>query len=135
MCSSYRLYQFEFSKEDEITSLLDEVVEKSDADQNVETNSDNVATSVDTFSRENVATSSDQSHDNNDETKSASTGMFSDLIKRQPSLGIKMNHPSNLIIGSPSDGMVTRRRYVNLINYVCYTSMIEPKNVKEEFLD
>ena len=31
--------------------------------------------------------------------------------------------------------MITRQRYVNLVNYVCYTSMIEPKNVKEALLD
>ena len=31
--------------------------------------------------------------------------------------------------------MVNRQRYVNLINYVCYTSMIEPKNIKEALLD
>ena len=51
MCSSYRSCQFEFSKEDEITSLSNEAVEKFDADQNVENKSDNVATLADTVSR------------------------------------------------------------------------------------
>ena len=31
--------------------------------------------------------------------------------------------------------MITRRRHVNFVNYMCYTSMIEPKNVKETLLD
>ena len=48
-----------FSKEEEITNLLDETVEISGADQIVETEYDNVATLVDTVLRENVTTFGD----------------------------------------------------------------------------
>ena len=50
MCGSC---QFKFSKEEEITSLSDEAIEKSSAYQNVETKLDNVATLV-TLSHEKI---------------------------------------------------------------------------------
>ena len=31
--------------------------------------------------------------------------------------------------------MVTRKRYVNHVKYVCFVSLSEPKNVKEALLD
>ena len=31
--------------------------------------------------------------------------------------------------------MVTRKRYVNHVKYVCFVSLCEPKNVKEALLD
>ena len=31
--------------------------------------------------------------------------------------------------------MVTRKRYVNQVKYVCFVSLSEPKNVKEALLD
>ena len=67
--------------------------------------------------------------------KSASTSVFDDLIRKEPSSRIRKNYPSDLIIGNPSDSMITRRRYLNLVIYVCYICMIEPKNVKEALLD
>ena len=81
--------QFEFFTEEEISSLSNKAIEKSGANQNVKTKSDNIAMSTDIVSRENVATSSDQNGDDDDETKSASTGVFDDPIRRQPSLRIK----------------------------------------------
>ena len=71
-------------------------------------------------------------HDKNrEEIESVITKVFIDPIRRKPSSRIKKNHPSNLIVGYPSESMVFRQRYVNLVNYVFYTSMIEPKNIKE----
>ena len=61
--------------------------------------------------------------------------VFDDPIRKEPPSKIEKNHPSDLIIGNPSDRMTTRQRYVNLVNYMCYISMIEPKNVKEILLD
>ena len=40
------------------------------------------------------------------------------------------------IIGNVDDSMVTRRkRYVNFVQHMCFTSLIEPKNAKEALLD
>ena len=105
----------EFSKEEEITSFSDEIVETSSAEQITEAKYDNVATSVDTFSEQNVATSDDQNHH---ETESAATSMFDDPIKKEPSSRIRKNHPFDIIIGNPSDSMITRHRYMNLIGQV-----------------
>ena len=125
----------EFSKEEEITSLFDEVDEKFGADQIVKTKLDNVITSVDTDSGEN--TSGDQNHIG-DEIKSAPTSVFDDPTKREPSSRInkkKKNHLSNFITGNPSESMVKKQSYVNLMKYVCYTSMIKPKDLNEALLD
>ena len=123
---------FRVFKKEEITSLLDEIIETSSAEQIVEAKSDIVATYIDIVSGQNVATFGDQ---NGDETKRALISVFDDPIRRELSPKIKKNHPSYLIIVNPSDSMVTRQRYVNLIDYTCYTSMIEPKNVKEALLN
>jgi hypothetical protein len=43
---------------------------------------------------------------------------------------IQKNHPQDLIIGNPDEG-VTTRRLVGVIANSCFVSKIEPKNVKE----
>lgn len=49
---------------------------------------------------------------------------------------MKKNHPANLILGDMDESMVTRRRHVNLVQHMCFTSSIEPKkNVNEALLD
>ena len=69
--------EFEFSKEEKITSFSNEAAERFGADQNVETKSDNVAISADTVSGENVAIYGDQNPDDvDDETESTSTSVF-----------------------------------------------------------
>ena len=40
-----------------------------------------------------------------------------------------------MIIGDPNKGMVTRKRYVNHMKYMCFVCLCEPKNVKEGLLD
>ena len=64
-----------------------------------------------------------------------SIDVLTDPIKKDPSSRVKKNHPSNLIIGDPKKGMVTRKRYVNHVKYVCFISLCEPKNVKESILN
>ena len=94
----------EFSKEEKI-GLSYEDIETTGTKQIVEAKSDNVAIFADTISKQNVATSDDQ---NRHETKSAPTSVFDDPIRKEPSLKIKKNHPSDLIIYNPSDSMITR---------------------------
>ena len=40
-----------------------------------------------------------------------------------------------MIIGDPNEGIVTMKRFVNHVKYVCFVSLCEPKNVKEALLD
>ena len=60
---------------------------------------------------------------------------MTDPVRKEPSSRVKKNHPSELILGDPNEGMVTRKRYVNHVKYVCFVSLFEPKNVKDAFLD
>ncbi|XP_019157429.1 PREDICTED: uncharacterized protein LOC109153996 [Ipomoea nil] len=51
---------------------------------------------------------------------------------------IQKYHPTQNIIGDPSSGVRTRGRkryYLELAGYSCYTSKIEPKNVKDALTD
>ena len=58
---------------------------------------------------------------------------------RDPPTRIEKNHPTDNIIGELIDGIQTRdkskRNYQDMVRYVCYTSSIEPKNVKEILQD
>jgi len=50
------------------------------------------------------------------------------------SIRIQKNHPQDLIIGNPDQG-ITARRSVGVIANSCFVSKIEPKNVKEALTD
>ena len=56
-------------------------------------------------------------------------------IRREPSSRVKKNHLAKLILGDPNEDMVIRKRYVNHVKYVCFVSLVEPKNVKDALLD
>ena len=58
--------------------------------------------------------------------------IFKDLIIKEPSSRIKNNHSSDLIIGNATESVITRQRYINLVIYVSFTSMIEPENAEED---
>ncbi|WP_147276432.1 reverse transcriptase domain-containing protein, partial [Thalassococcus profundi] len=45
------------------------------------------------------------------------------------------DHPTNQILGNPLTGVRTRKQLENICNYVCFTSQIEPVNVKEALSD
>ncbi|KAI3458659.1 hypothetical protein Pfo_015322 [Paulownia fortunei] len=51
----------------------------------------------------------------------------------------KINHLTDQIIGSPTEGRRTKEKpkvsYQDMARFVCFTSSIEPKNVKEALLD
>ncbi|KAM2204349.1 hypothetical protein ACFX1S_023996 [Malus domestica] len=48
---------------------------------------------------------------------------------------VQRDHKSTDIIGSSDDKMKTRRQVAEEISFVCYVSLIEPKNVKEAVVD
>ena len=50
-----------------------------------------------------------------------------EIVSTEPPSKVKKNHLSNLVTGSIDDFMVTRKRYMNLIKFVCLSSLIEPK--------
>ncbi|GAU28621.1 hypothetical protein TSUD_55650 [Trifolium subterraneum] len=50
--------------------------------------------------------------------------------KKGPSIRVQKNHPKELIIGNPDQGITTRRSN-ELVANSCFVSKIEPKNVKE----
>ena len=68
-------------------------------------------------------------------SKGKSMDVLTDPIIKEASSRIKKNYPSDLIIGDPNEGMVTRKKYVNHVKYACFVSLSEPKNVKETLLD
>ena len=51
-----------------------------------------------------------------------------------PSIRVQKNHPQDLIIGNPDQG-VTTRRSIGVIANSGFVSKIEPKNVKEALAD
>jgi hypothetical protein len=51
-----------------------------------------------------------------------------------PSVRVQKNHPKELIIGNPDQGITTRRSS-DVIANSCFVSMFEPKNVKEALTD
>ncbi|KAF7112590.1 hypothetical protein RHSIM_RhsimUnG0213400 [Rhododendron simsii] len=57
------------------------------------------------------------------------------LSTKEPSARVKLNHPISQVIGEPNDEMKTRRQIRNEINYVCFTSTLEPKKVEEALGD
>ena len=61
--------------------------------------------------------------------------VLTDPIRKESSSRIKKNHPSDLIIGDPNEGMVTRKKFINRVKYVCFVSLCEPKYVKKALLN
>ncbi|KAK2375301.1 putative mitochondrial protein [Trifolium repens] len=51
-----------------------------------------------------------------------------------PSVRVQRNHPKDLIIGNPEQGITTRRTNDVIVNS-CFVSLFEPKNVKEALAD
>ncbi|XP_062073656.1 uncharacterized protein LOC133777911 [Humulus lupulus] len=84
---------------------------------------------------ETVATEAESVPTSSDRPTKEGQEIITDSIQREPSARIKKNHPSDLILGDIEESMVTRKRYVNLVQFVCFTSSFEPKNVKEALND
>lgn len=129
----------EFSKEIEIMSFVDGVSATfSDHDEDEEihvSETNHIKATTDT-----VVTVESEQNDRTENpivTTDDPTPSFdiNKQITREPSTRVQNNHPTDLIIGNLNDGMLTRKRLVNFTQYVCFTSLIEPKNIKEALLD
>jgi len=55
-------------------------------------------------------------------------------MSKGPSIGVQKNHPQELIIGGPDQGVRTRRAN-DIVSNSCFVSKFEPKNVKEALTD
>ena len=133
----------EFSNEENISGLIEEIGDEIATDQSVVTPSKTgsgpnksvaTATTPETGIVKPVATETIQEVDSR-KSKGKSMNVLIDPIRKEPSSRIKKNHPSDLIIGDPNEGMVTRKKFINHIKYVCFVSLYELKNVKEIILD
>ncbi|MCI19626.1 gag-pol polyprotein, partial [Trifolium medium] len=67
-------------------------------------------------------------------TKTPSSESINVPPKKGPSIRIQKNHPLELIIGNPDQGIATRRTN-DLVSNSCFVSKFEPKNVKEALTD
>ncbi|KAK2409679.1 putative mitochondrial protein [Trifolium repens] len=56
------------------------------------------------------------------------------IARKGPSVRVQKNHPLDLVIGNPDQGITTRRSN-EVISNSCFVSLIEPKNVKEAITD
>ncbi|KAG5562829.1 hypothetical protein RHGRI_005526 [Rhododendron griersonianum] len=52
-----------------------------------------------------------------------------------PTARVKLNHPTSQVIGNVADPMKTRKQLRDEVSYVCYVSLVEPKNIKEALID
>ncbi|XP_058727605.1 uncharacterized protein LOC131599176 [Vicia villosa] len=68
-----------------------------------------------------------------DECRPSAAKSEAELSNKGPSIRIQKDHPSELIIGDPNSGVVTRSR--EQVSNSCFVSKTEPKNVKEALTD
>jgi hypothetical protein len=73
-----------------------------------------------------------ESEPKKDENEDTGTDQMS--TTKGPSTRIQKNHPQDLIIGNPDEGVTTRRTVDVIVNFY-FVSKIEPKNVKEALED
>ena len=58
-----------------------------------------------------------------------------DPTRKEPSSRVKKNHSFNLILGNLDEQMVTRKRYANMVRFICFVSLTERKNVNEALVE
>lgn len=101
-------------KSDEGIFLVEDSTDKVDVTDDVETSMNDVP--------EDVA----NTNTNTEPTENDSTN-------KGPSIKIHKNHPKELIIGNPNEGIITRSREV--MSNACFVSKFEQKNIKEALTD
>ncbi|PNY10358.1 retrotransposon-related protein, partial [Trifolium pratense] len=99
----------------------DSAEEMSDAETNVAT----LVPIPEESEPETVAAQDSDMNESNTEAVKPSKG---------PSIRTQKNHPLDLVIGDPKQGITTRRSN-DVISNACFISKIEPKNVKEALTD
>jgi hypothetical protein len=77
---------------------------------------------------------SKQKSDEKTHEEDAETSTEPQVQNKGPSVRVQKNHPKDLIIGNPEQGITTRRTN-DVIANSCFVSVFEPKNVKEALAD
>ena len=111
-------YDFsEFSKEENISSVIEEIGDEDAMNQLVATPSKigsgpskfvAIATTPELGTMKPVTAETVQERDSS-KSKGKSMDVLIDPIRKEPSSRINKNHPSNMIIRDPNEGMVTRK--------------------------
>ncbi|KAG9449333.1 hypothetical protein H6P81_009298 [Aristolochia fimbriata] len=55
-------------------------------------------------------------------------------VPKAPSIRVQKNHPADAIVGYVKEGMKSRgkkKNYGDMVKFVCYTSLVEPRKVEE----
>jgi len=88
---------------------------------------------VRTYAQEtNVLVQVNESEHEEEEIEEAEKDQVS--TSKGPSIRVQKNHPQELIIGDPDQGITTRRS-IEVVSSSCFVSKIEPKSVKEALTD
>ncbi|KAF7150992.1 hypothetical protein RHSIM_Rhsim02G0114700 [Rhododendron simsii] len=88
-----------------------------------------------------IPTSADEKVENDSEVKvdepleDEELGQYNlvPVSTKEPSARVKLHHPISQVIGDPNDEKKTRRQIGNEINYVYFTSTLEPKKGRRGF--
>ncbi|MCI32133.1 gag-pol polyprotein [Trifolium medium] len=91
----------------------------------------NVEPDVETFIQQTENSEDEENSESNIERTSSESG--NSQANKGPSIRIQKNHPKELIIGNPDQGVTTRSR--DMVTNSCFVSKFEPKNVKEALTD
>ncbi|CAJ2670589.1 unnamed protein product [Trifolium pratense] len=73
-------------------------------------------------------------NESKNDTEVTASDQISATPKKGPSTRTQKNHPTDLIIGNPNQGITTRRT-LDIVSNACFVSKFEPKNVKEALTD
>ena len=103
---------FEFSTEEEIDRFIDESNEQSIGEP--------VHDHAIGTSRPSVPTDPKSDETETEQTEKRFPSIISDEIQKEPSSRVKLNHPSDLILGDPKDSMVTRNKFSNVSRFACF---------------
>ncbi|KAK2442880.1 putative mitochondrial protein [Trifolium repens] len=130
-CRAYRVYN---TKTQVVMESVNVVVKDSSGRENEGVDQ---GTPVSVNVEQNGEASAPASMDKSDE---GAVGEDSDESARPqatskgPSVRVQKNHPLELVIGNPEQGITTRRTNDVVANF-CFVSLFEPKNVKEALTD
>jgi hypothetical protein len=102
--------------------------ENEDIDQGTPV-SDNAEQNAATFNQPRNEKSDEETLEEESETSARPQAQ-----SKGPSVRVQKNHPIDLIIGNPEQGITTRRTN-DVVANSCFVSLFEPKNVKEALTD
>jgi hypothetical protein len=76
-----------------------------------------------------------QNEEDIDEKSATPQSPNSNLVVKEPSSRVKLNHPQDNLLGTINEGRRLRNRVVNQVSHSCYLSQLEPKKFTEALKD